>query len=110
MSNKETVSLKKGEHILESKRKVTIKEMSIDDMDFCQDLTVVRFENGEATGVSNMAKARTAWLRRGLKGGDFKSFKVGADGLVEDSVLKQLSDDEKNELSLKIQEYQHLGE
>jgi|TARA_Y100000593_G_scaffold94869_1_gene196774 hypothetical protein len=105
----EKIKLKDNEVILESKRKVALKEMSIDDMDYCADLTVVRFENGEATGVGNMNKARTAWLRRGIKGGDFKSFKMDGD-VVADSVLRQLKEDEKNELSIKIQDYQRLGE
>ena len=107
MTNKS--ELKSNEVVLKSKRKVVLKEMSIDDMDYCQDLTIVRFENGEATGVSNMAKARTAWLRRGIKGGDFKPFKMEGD-FVADSVIKQLNEDEKNELSLAIQEFQRLGE
>ena len=100
---------KSNEVVLSTKRKVKINDMSIDDIDFCQDLTVINFENGEATGVRNMSKARTAWLRRGIKGGDFKQFKV-EDGLVVDSVLKQLSEDEKNELLPKIQEFQNMGE
>ena len=107
MTNKS--ELKSNEVVLKSKRKVVLKEMSIDDMDYCQDLTIVRFENGEATGVSNMAKARTAWLRRGIKGGDFSSFKMNGD-IVADSVIKQLNDDEKNELSIAIQDFQRLGE
>ena len=56
-----------------------------------------------------MAKARTAWLRRGIKGGDFSSFKMNGD-IVADSVIKQLNDDEKNELSIAIQDFQRLGE
>jgi hypothetical protein len=107
--SKEKKTLKSDEVELLSGRVVKINEMSIDDMDYCQDLTVVRFENGEATGVSNMAKARTAWLRRGIKGGDFKSFTKNGD-LVADSVIKQLNEEEKNELSIAIQEYQRLGE
>ena len=105
----EKIKLKDNEVILDSKRKVAMREMSIDDMDYCADLTIVRFENGEATGVSNMAKARTAWLRRGIKGGDFKSFKMDGD-FIADSVIKQLNEDEKNELSLFIQEFQRVGE
>tara|TARA_B100000424_G_scaffold230540_1_gene192415 strand:+ start:152 stop:478 length:327 start_codon:yes stop_codon:yes gene_type:complete len=107
--SKEKKTLRSDEVALSSGRVVKLNEMSIDDMDFCQDLTVVRFENGEATGVSNMAKARTAWLRRGIKGGDFSSFKMNGD-IVADSVIKQLNDDEKNELSIAIQDFQRLGE
>ncbi len=107
--SKEKKTLRSDEVALSSGRVVKLNEMSIDDMDYCQDLTVVRFENGEATGVSNMAKARTAWLRRGIKGGDFSSFKMNGD-IVADSVIKQLNDDEKNELSIAIQDFQRLGE
>ena len=107
--SKEKKTLRSDEVALSSGRVVKLNEMSIDDMDYCQDLTVVRFENGEATGVSNMAKARTAWLRRGIKGGDFSSFKMNGD-IVANSVIKQLNDDEKNELSIAIQDFQRLGE
>jgi hypothetical protein len=44
-----------------------------------------------------MAKARTAWIRKGVKNAD-------------DKFIKTLSDEEKNELSIKIREYQELGE
>ena len=95
---------------LKSKRKVELKEMSIDEVDICQDLAVMKYENGEISHISGLSRTRTAWLRRGIKGGDFKSFKTGADGYPEDSVLKQLTEEEKNELVQLIQEYQSLGE
>ena len=95
---------------LKSKRKVELKEMSIDEVDFCQDLAVMKYENGEVSHVSGLSKTRTAWLRRGIKGGDFKSFETDIDGYLKDSVLKQLTEQEKNELVKLIQEYQSLGE
>tara|TARA_R100001082_G_scaffold94139_1_gene61006 strand:+ start:1548 stop:1853 length:306 start_codon:yes stop_codon:yes gene_type:complete len=95
---------------LSTKRKVAIKDMSIDEVDECQDMLITDMSNGVVTNVRNMSKARTAWLRKGIAGGDFKSFKKEADGNVSDSVLKQLTEDEKNELSLLIQEHQKLGE
>ena len=95
---------------LKSKKKVELKDMSIDDVDFCNDLTILQTgENGNPF-IIGMSKARTAWLRRGIKGGDFKSFKLDESGLVADNVLKQLTDDEKNELLPLIQEHQVLGE
>ena len=95
---------------LSTKRKVEIKEMSIDEMDFCSDiLQLTTTEDGESF-VKNMSKSRTAWLRRGLVGGDFKGFKLGKDGFPTDDVLKQLNDEEKNELFSKIQEHQKVGE
>ena len=101
--SKKTVELK-------SKRKVDLKEMSINEVDFCNDLAIMNYENGEVSHVSGLSKTRTAWLRRGIKGGDFKAFKTGRDGYPEDSVLKQLTESEKNELVRLVQEYQSLGE
>ena len=94
---------------LKSKKKVELREMSIDDVDYCNDITILQTgENGKPF-IIGMSKARTAWLRRGIKGGDFKAFKVD-NGVVSDSVLKQLNDDDKNELVKAIQEYQNMGE
>ena len=101
--SKKTVELK-------SKKKIDLREMTIDEVDFCNDLSVLRYEDGEVSHVSGLSKTRTAWLRRGIKGGDFKGFKTGTDGYPEDSVLKQLSEDEKNELVQLVQEHQSLGE
>ena len=95
---------------LSTKRKVEIKEMSIDEMDICSDiLQLSTTEDGESF-VKNMSKSRTAWLRRGIIGGDFKAFKLGKDGFPTDDVLKQLNDEERNELIVKIQEHQKVGE
>ena len=95
---------------LKSKKKIELREMSLDEMDLCNDLAVMKYENGEVSHISGLSKTRTAWLRRGIKGGDFKAFKTGADGYPEDSVLKQLNEEEKNELVQLVQEYQSLGE
>jgi len=94
---------------LKSKRKVELKEMSIDDIDICNDLTILKNDEDGKPYVIGMSKARTAWLRKGIAGGDFKAFKV-EDGVVTDKCLKQLTEDEKNELLPLIQEYQSLGE
>ena len=95
---------------LKSKKKIELREMGIDEVDFCNDLAVMKYKNGEISHISGLSKTRTAWLRRGIKGGDFKPFKTGADGYPEDSVLKQLDEEEKNELVQLVQEYQSLGE
>ena len=95
---------------LTSKRKVELREMSIDEIDFCSDQTMVVQTDDGSPCIYGMSRARTAWLRRGIKGGDFKGFKVGQDGYPLDKILKQLSEDEKNELNKEIQDYQHLGE
>ena len=95
---------------LASKRKVELREMTLDEVDFCTDLTIIKYEGGEMSHVSGLSKTRTAWMRRGIGGGDFDNFKTGIDGYPNDSVLKQLSEDERNELVPMIQEYQNLGE
>ena len=101
--SKKTVELK-------SKKKVDLREMSIDEVDFCNDLAVMNYEDGEISHISGMSKTRTAWLRRSIIGGDFKQFKTDSDGYPMDSVLKQLNEAEKNELVQLVQEYQSLGE
>lgn len=94
---------------LKSKKKIELKEMSIDDIDICNDSTILKNDDNGNVYVTGMSKARTAWLRKGIAGGDFKAFKI-EDGSVSDKCLKQLSEEDKNELMTHIQEYQSLGE
>ena len=83
---------------LESGVEVKMQEMSVDDIDYCNDIPEIKFdENNVATTIKYMAKARTAWLRKGV---------VDCD----DKLLKSLSEDDKVELMLAVQEYQKLGE
>ena len=82
---------------LASERKVKIIEMSVDDIDFCNDMPQMRYENDEVVSITNLSKARTAWIRKGIEGAD-------------DKFIKSLTEEEKNELSLAAQEYQRLGE
>jgi len=95
---------------LKSKKKVELREMTLDEVDYCNDLAVMKYEEGELSHISGLSKTRTAWIRRGIKGGDFKSYKTNLEGYPEDSVIKQMTEDEKNELVKVIQEYQTLGE
>ena len=95
---------------LKSKKKIELREMSLDEVDFCNDVAVMKYEDGEVSHISGLSKSRTAWLRRGIKGGDFKAFKTDTNGYPEDSVLKQLNEEEKNELVQLVQEHQSLGE
>ena len=96
---------------LASGRKIQLKEMSIDDVDFCSDIAEVLYnEAGEVSTVRGVSKSRTAWLRRGIAGGDFKDFSLNAKGLVGDTALKELNEAEKNELMTLVQGYQSLGE
>ena len=96
---------------LKSGRKIQLKEMPIDDVDFCSDIAEVLYnEAGEVSTVRGVSKSRTAWLRRGIAGGDFKDFSLNAKGLVGDTALKELNEAEKNELMTLVQGYQSLGE
>ncbi len=95
---------------LSTKKKVELKEMSLDEVDFCNDIPVVKYEDGEVSHIVGVSKSRTAWLRRGIAGGDFKKFEVGKNGYPIDSVLKELTEVEKNELTMEIQKYQEVGE
>ena len=96
---------------LASGRKIELKEMSIDEVDFCSDIAEILYnEAGEVASVRGVSKSRTAWLRRGITGGDFKEFSLNAKGLVGDSALRELNEAEKNELMGLIQGYQSLGE
>ena len=109
--SKEVVKLKQDEVKVPSGKVIKIKEMSIDEIDFCNDIpSFVYGDDGEIASVKGIARSRTAWLRRGIKGGDFDDFKCNNKGLVEDSVIKQLTESDKNALMTKIQEYQRLGE
>jgi len=82
---------------LKSDKKVKIKEMSVDDMDFCNDIPEMKYDGDNLIAIKHLAKARTAWIRRGVDNAD-------------DKFIKSLTDDEKNELSVAIQDYQRLGE
>lgn len=86
-----------NKHKLSTGKEIKIKEMSVDDIDYCNDIPQMKYEGEEVVAITNLSKARTAWIRRGVEGCD-------------DKFIKSLSEDEKNELSLAVQEYQRLGE
>lgn len=95
---------------LSTGRKIKLKEMSCDEIDFCQDTTLIVYgENDTIDHIKNISKSRTAWIRHGLIGGDFKWVENNK-GQPSDSVLKELSELEKNELMSIIQDFQKLGE
>ncbi len=90
---------------LSSGKKILIRELSIDKMDELKDMLEVVF-SGDQKVLKNMSKTRTAWVRAGLAGaGDWKT-KNGA--IAPDSVLKQFTDEEMNEISTAVQEAQQL--
>ena len=92
---------------LKSKRKVILKEMSIDDMDHCNDLQHICQESDGGISIYGLNKSNTAWIRKGLSGGDFKDV---INGVVPDSVIRELNETEKIELVGLIKEYNNLGE
>ena len=76
----------------------TIKEMSIDDIDLCTDTPEIGFnDDNQPTVIKHLAKARTSWLRAGVVD-------------CTDTFLRKLSDTQKGELLLMVQEFQRLGE
>ena len=94
---------------LKSGRKVKIRELSVDKIDELKDIIKMKYHKDGSTVVENLNVARTAWIRAGLGGGDFKGWKPN--GVAPpDSVLKQLSDVEREELFDLVQSSQIMGE
>jgi len=94
---------------LKSGRKVKIRSMTVDQIDECTDIPEVIFDGGSIKTIRNSSKARSQWIRYGLGGGDFKDYKE-INGLVVDSVIKQMTLEEKDDLMTVIQDVQTLGE
>ena len=82
---------------ISSGKKAKVREMSVDDIDYCNDIPELVYNGDEVKTIKNLSKARTAWLRRGVD-------------KCDDNFIKQMSEEEKTELSLKVQEYQNMGE
>ena len=97
------------EKTLTTGRKVKIKELSVDQIDDLKDIIEVIYMPGGKSTIKNLNKARSAWIRAGLGGGDFKGWKPNGVG-PPDNVLKQLKDTEREELFDFIQSAQPLGE
>ena len=86
---------------------VEIRALSIDDMDECKDTINVLFKDGAPSGVTNVNKGRTLWLRKGLCAiGDWKSTNGEC---PPDSVLIQLDDEDRIKASDLIQEAQSVS-
>ena len=47
-------------------KSVKIREMSVDDIDYCNDVPQMRYEGDEVVAITNLSKARTAWIRKGI--------------------------------------------
>jgi hypothetical protein len=82
---------------ISSGKKAKIREMSVDDIDYCNDIPQLVYDGDEVKTIRNLSKARTAWLRKGIEDCD-------------DKFIKSMSEEDKTELSLKVQEYQNMGE
>ena len=96
------------EVILKSKRKVKVKELILDQVADLNDIPEIKFDNGVVSTIKNLNKAKLAWLRCGLGGGDFDNWEPN--GVAPpDMVLKQLTDAEQDELVEKIKEAQTLS-
>ena len=94
---------------LKSARKIKIRELSVDKIDELKDIIKMRYHRDGSSVVENLNVARTAWIRAGLGGGDFKNWKPN--GIAPpDSILKQLSEIEREELFDIIQQCQIMGE
>jgi len=92
---------------LKTGKKVLIKDLSEDAIVDLRDIMeFVTYPNGSGT-VSNVHKHRLAWIREGTAGlGDWKA-KNGE--IIEDKLLKTLTEKEKDELFTLIQEAQVLN-
>ena len=94
---------------LKSGRKVKIRELSVDKIDELKDIIKMKYHRDGSTVVENLNAARTAWIRAGLGGGEFKGWKPNGVN-PPDSVLKQLSNVEREEVFDIVQSSQIMGE
>ena len=83
---------------------IEIKDMSIDDIDFCKDSVKVAFDNGQPVAVNGVNASRTLWLRKGLVRID-DSYSKNGEG-PPDSALKLLTEDDKIKAAELIQKAQ----
>ena len=60
---------------LSTKKEVKLKEMSIDDMDSCNDLQHICQESDGGISIYGLNKSNTAWIRKGVEGSDDKFIK-----------------------------------
>jgi len=87
--------------------KVLIKDLGEDQIASLKDIMVFASYPDGSSSVKNVNKHRLAWIREGLSGlGDWKA-KNGE--IVEDQLLKTLTEKEKDELFTLIQEAQVLN-
>ena len=96
------------EKMLKSGRKVQIKDLTEDQIADLKDIPEIYFIGDQERTIRNTNKANLAWLRCGIGGGDFDDWKPN--GIAPpDSVLKQLTENERLELVGVIQECQIIN-
>ena len=92
---------------LKTGKKVLIKDLGEDKMADLKDIMeFVSYPNGSST-VKNVNKHRLAWIREGLNG--LEDWKAKNGEIVDDQLLKTLTEKEKDELFTLIQEAQVLN-
>ena len=92
---------------LKSGKKVLIKDLSEDKMaDLKDTMEFVSYPDGSST-IRNVNKHRLVWIRAGLSG--LEDWKAKNGEIIEDQLLKTLTEKEKDELFTLIQETQVLN-
>ena len=92
---------------LSTGRKVLIKDLGEDTIVDLKDIMeFVSYPNGSST-IKNVNKHRLAWLREGTAG--LEDWKAKNGEIIEDQLLKTLTEKEKDELFTLIQEAQVLN-
>jgi len=92
---------------LSTGRKVLIKDLGEDTIVDLKDIMeFVSYPNGSST-IKNVNKHRLAWIREGTAG--LEDWKAKNGEIIEDQLLKTLTEKEKDELFTLIQEAQVLN-
>ena len=92
---------------LSTGKKVLIKDLGEDKIVDLKDIMeFVSYPNGSST-VKNVNKHRLAWIREGT--GGLEDWKAKNGEIIEDQLLKTLTEKEKDELFTLIQEAQVLN-
>ena len=92
---------------LKTGKKVLIKDLGEDTIVDLKDIMeFVSYPNGSST-IKNVNKHRLAWIREGTAG--LEDWKAKNREIIEDQLLKTLTEKEKDELFTLIQETQVLN-
>lgn len=95
------------EKTLKSGRKVSIRNISLDQEADLNDIPEIKFNNGVVSTIKHLNRAKLAWLRAGLGGGDFENWKPNGVAPPDD-VIRQLTEAEKDELVELIKSGQYI--